>query len=90
MNWRGVNVTKLLVRAANNEHKTQLGLVNTLDYMPFVDILGDWLGWSFTIVATDRYTLDVEHEQHMRHIASEFDALFGTLLAGGWYNNNDH
>lgn len=91
MNWRGVNVIKLLVR-------DDFCLVDG-EVVPAFDwydphflahiIANGWYG-EHTIVGTDRYTLDVEHEQHMRQIASEFDALFGTLLAGGWYNNHDH
>lgn len=61
MNWHGVNVTKLLVRVDDHKGKSKVMTANPITYINVSEALSNWLHWSFTIIATDRYTLDAEH-----------------------------
>lgn len=64
MNWRGVNVTKLLVR---DDFCLVVGeAVSPYDwYSPLQIAFMIFRGWfnKQTVIATDRYALDVEHER---------------------------
>lgn len=58
-------MSKLLVNASN-EATSKIITANPVDYIRFVDELTTWLGIRFEIVGTNRYTLDLHHEQEHR------------------------